>query len=128
MNAIVVENLTKQFSSEPRPAVNRVNFEVAEGAFIVLLGPSGCGKTTLLKTINRLYEPTDGRILIGGKATSTLRVTDLRRGIGYAIQQTGLFPHMRIEQNIAVVPQLLSWDKQRIDQRIDELLDLVSLP
>jgi osmoprotectant transport system ATP-binding protein len=94
----------------------------------VLLGPSGCGKTTLLKMINRLYEPTSGRILVGDADARSLPVTDLRRRIGYAIQQTGLFPHMRIEQNIAVVPRLLGWTKPRIDARIDELLDLVNLP
>jgi osmoprotectant transport system ATP-binding protein len=128
MSAIVVEHLTKQFPREPRPAVNDVSFIVEQGAFVVLLGPSGCGKTTLLKMINRLYEPSSGRILIGDADARSLPVTALRRQIGYAIQQTGLFPHMRIEQNIAVVPRLLGWDKQRIDQRIDELLDLVSLP
>jgi osmoprotectant transport system ATP-binding protein len=101
---------------------------VEDGAFVVLLGPSGCGKTTLLKMINRLYEPTSGRILVGGTDARSLPVTDLRRRIGYAIQQTGLFPHMRIEQNIAVVPRLLCWAKPRIDARIDELLELVNLP
>jgi len=101
---------------------------VQDGTFVVLLGPSGCGKTTLLKMINRLYEPTSGRILVGGADARSLPVTELRRRIGYAIQQTGLFPHMRIEQNIAVVPRLLGWDKPRIDARIDELLDLVNLP
>jgi osmoprotectant transport system ATP-binding protein len=128
MSAIVVENLTKQFPREPRPAVSDVSFTVDEGSFVVLLGPSGCGKTTLLKMINRLYEPTSGRILVGGTDARSLPVTALRRQIGYAIQQTGLFPHMRIEQNIAVVPRLLGWDKGRIDKRIDELLDLVNLP
>ena len=128
MSAIVVENLTKQFPNEPRPAVDQVSFEVEDGAFVVLLGPSGCGKTTLLKMINRLYEPTSGRILVGDADARSLPVTELRRRIGYAIQQTGLFPHMRIEQNIAVVPRLLGWEKPRIDARIDELLDLVSLP
>jgi osmoprotectant transport system ATP-binding protein len=128
MSAIVVENLTRQFPDEPRPAVDQVSFEVEDGAFVVLLGPSGCGKTTLLKMINRLYEPTSGRILVGGVDARSLKATDLRRRIGYAIQQTGLFPHMRIEQNIAVVPRLLGWDQPRIDARIDELLDLVGLP
>ncbi len=128
MNAIIVEDLTKQFPNEPRPAVDHVSFEVDEGAFVVLLGPSGCGKTTLLKMINRLYEPTSGRILMGDADARSLPVTALRRRIGYAIQQTGLFPHMRVEQNIAVVPRLLGWDKQRIDARIDELLNLVNLP
>jgi osmoprotectant transport system ATP-binding protein len=128
MSAIIVEDLAKQFPGEPRPAVDHVGFQVEEGAFVVLLGPSGCGKTTLLKMINRLYEPTSGRILVGGVDARTLKATDLRRRIGYAIQQTGLFPHMRIEQNIAIVPQLLGWDRQRIDERVDTLLELVGLP
>jgi osmoprotectant transport system ATP-binding protein len=128
MSAIVVENLTRQFLNEPRPAVDQVSFEVEDGAFVVLLGPSGCGKTTLLKMINRLYEPTSGRILVGGVDARSLKATELRRRIGYAIQQTGLFPHMRIERNIAVVPRLLGWEQPRIDARIDELLDLVGLP
>src|SRR5215213_5515415 len=128
MSAIVVEKLTRQFLNEPRPAVDQVSFEVEDGAFVVLLGPSGCGKTTLLKMINRLYEPTRGRILIGGVDALGLKATELRRRMGYAIQQTGLFPHMRIEQNIAVVPRLLGWAQPRIDARIDELLDLVGLP
>jgi osmoprotectant transport system ATP-binding protein len=128
MSTIVVEQLTKQFPREPRPAVDQASFEVEDGAFVVLLGPSGCGKTTLLKMINRLYEPSSGRILVGGVDARSLKATDLRRRIGYAIQQTGLFPHMRIEQNIAVVPRLLGWDQPRIDARIDELLELVGLP
>src|SRR3954451_2378705 len=128
MSAIVVENLTRQFPNEPRPAVDQVSFEVEDGAFVVLLGPSGCGQTTLLQMINRLYEPTGGRVLVGGVDARILKVTELRRRIGYAIQQTGLFPHMRIEQNIAVVPRLLGWEKPRIDERIDTLLDLVNLP
>jgi osmoprotectant transport system ATP-binding protein len=128
MSAIVVEHLTKQFPNEPRPAVDQVSFEVDHGAFVVLLGPSGCGKTTLLKMINRLYEPSSGRILVGDVDARSLPVTDLRRRIGYAIQQTGLFPHMRVEQNIAVVPRLLGWAKPRIDARIDTLLELVNLP
>ena len=128
MSAIVVENLSRQFPNEPRPAVDQVSFEGEDGAFVVLLGPSGCGKTTLLKMINRLYEPTSGRILVGGQDARSLKATELRRRIGYAIQQTGLFPHMRIEQNIAVTPRLLGWDQPRIDARIDELLDLVGLP
>ncbi len=126
--AIVVENVSKQFPEASRPAVTRCSFEVEPGQFVVLLGPSGCGKTTLLKMINRLYEPDGGRIMVGGVDVTQLRVTDLRRRIGYVIQQTGLFPHMRIEANIAVVPRLLHWSRDRIDARIDELLDLVGLP
>src|SRR3954447_14847723 len=128
MSAIVVEQLSKQFPREPRPAVDHVSFEVEDGAFVVLLGPSGCGKTTLLKMINRLYEPTGGRILGGGGNALSLKATELGRRVGYAIQQTGLFSHMRIAQNIAVVPRLLGWAQPRIDARIDELLDLVGLP
>jgi osmoprotectant transport system ATP-binding protein len=94
----------------------------------VLLGPSGCGKTTLLKMVNRLIEPTSGLIAIDGIDIRGVNAPELRRQIGYVIQQTGLFPHMRVEENIAVVPKLLGWKKPRIDDRIDELLDLVGLP
>ncbi len=93
----------------------------------MLLGPSGCGKTTLLKLVNRLYEPTRGRITIDGTDIHALPAPALRRRIGYVIQQSGLFPHMRISDNIAVVPKLLKWDKSRIAERVDELLDLVGL-
>jgi osmoprotectant transport system ATP-binding protein len=126
--AIVCEELTKIFPNAAQPAVNRVNFQITSGELVVLLGPSGCGKTTLLKMINRLYEPSSGRILIEGTEVHELPVTGLRRRIGYVIQQVGLFPHMRIEQNIAIVPQLVGWEKDRIDKRVDELLDLVQLP
>jgi osmoprotectant transport system ATP-binding protein len=128
MSIIVAEGLTKQFPSEPRPAVDGVSFAVEPGEFIVLLGPSGCGKTTLLKMLNRLYEPTGGRLLVDGVDARSIPATELRRRIGYAIQQTGLFPHLRIEQNIAVVPRLLGWERPRIEARVDELLDLVGLP
>jgi osmoprotectant transport system ATP-binding protein len=128
MAAIVIENLTKSFPGEARPAVDSVNLHVEAGTFVVLLGPSGCGKTTLLKTINRLYEPTSGRLAVDGADATSIPATELRRRIGYVIQHTGLFPHMRIEQNIAVVPQLLGWEKARIDVRVDELIDLVGLP
>ena len=126
--AIVVENLTKEFPNTSRPSVDRCSFTVEQGQFIVLLGPSGCGKTTLLKMINRLYEPTSGRILVNGTNATEIPVTDLRRQIGYVIQQTGLFPHMRIEDNIAVVPRLLGWNETQISPRIDELLELIGLP
>lgn len=128
MALIIADRLTKTFPGEIRPAVDRVSFEIKQGEFVVLLGPSGCGKTTLLKMINRLYEPTDGRLLIDGVDARSMPATELRRRIGYVIQQTGLFPHLTIEQNIAVVPQLLKWDRRRIEERIDQLLDLVELP
>ncbi len=94
----------------------------------MLLGPSGCGKTTLLKLVNRLYEPTRGRITVDGTDIHALPAPALRRRIGYVIQQSGLFPHLRVSENIAVVPKLLKWDKTRIAERVDELLDLVGLP
>jgi len=93
-----------------------------------LLGPSGCGKTTLLKLTNRLYEPTSGRITVDGDDIRSLPLTALRRRMGYVIQQSGLFPHMRIEDNVAVVPRLLGWKKDRIHARVEKLLDLVGLP
>ncbi len=128
MSAIVTEHVSKRFGREQRPAVDDVSFAADEGALVVLLGPSGCGKTTLLKMINRLYEPTGGKIFVEGTEINDMPATELRRKIGYVIQQTGLFPHMRIEQNIAVVPQMLGWKKEQIDPRIDELLDLIGLP
>jgi osmoprotectant transport system ATP-binding protein len=105
-----------------------VSLAVEPGEFVVLLGPSGCGKTTLLKMVNRLYEPTGGRILLDGRPVSGMSTTALRRGIGYVIQQTGLFPHMRVADNVAVVPKLLGWKRDAIRQRVDELLELVGLP
>ena len=102
-------------------------FEVEAGNFVVLLGPSGCGKTTLLKMVNRLVEPSAGEILFAGKNIRAWDVTALRRQIGYVIQQIGLFPHLTVAQNIAVVPELLGWEKTRIAARVDELLELVQL-
>jgi osmoprotectant transport system ATP-binding protein len=127
-NPIIFDKVTKEFAGTSRAAVRNVTFEVMEGHLVVLLGPSGCGKTTLLKMVNRLYEPTSGRILIDGVEIHDLKLTELRRRIGYVIQQVGLFPHMRIEKNIGVVPKMLGWDKQRVSQRTNELLELVGLP
>src|SRR5207249_11881295 len=90
--------------------------------------PSGCGKTTSLKMINRLVEPTSGRITIDGRDTRSRDVNELRRSIGYVIQQVGLFPHLTVAENIATVPRLAGWDRQRIGARVEELLDLVGLP
>jgi osmoprotectant transport system ATP-binding protein len=108
--------------------VDDCSLTVEEGQLVVLLGPSGCGKTTLLKMVNRIIEPTAGRILVDDTDIQTLPATELRRRIGYVIQQIGLFPHMSVEDNVATVPRLLHWDKARIDGRIDELLNLVNLP
>lgn len=125
---IVFEGVSKSFTDGSIPAVNGVSFRVAAGNMVVLLGPSGCGKTTLLKMVNRLYDPTEGKIWLGGQEIHTLPVNELRRHIGYVIQQVGLFPHMTIRKNIAVVPRLLGWDDQKIDARVEELLDLIGLP
>ena len=123
-----MEGVSKIYPNTPRPAVNDVSLRIAPGELVALLGPSGCGKTTLLKMINRLYEPTSGKIWIDDTEVHDLKAPALRRRIGYVIQQTGLFPHLRIHDNVAVVPELLKWDKRRIEQRVDELLRLVGLP
>ena len=127
-SAIRFEEVTKRFPGGARPAVDRVTLAVDPGEFIVLLGPSGCGKTTLLKMVNRLYDTTSGQILIDDMPIDSMPAPQLRRRIGYVIQQTGLFPHMRVEDNIGVVPKLLGWDKARTTQRVTELLELVGLP
>ncbi|HEX5239751.1 MAG TPA: ABC transporter ATP-binding protein, partial [Candidatus Limnocylindrales bacterium] len=106
---------------------NDLSFEVPAGKICVLVGPSGCGKTTSLKMVNRLIEPSSGRILIGGTDAATRDVIELRRSIGYVIQQVGLFPHQTIGVNVETVPRLLGWDEPRRRGRADELLDLVGL-
>jgi len=125
---ISIRHVSKQYGGAGAAAVNDVSLEIEPGELIVLLGPSGCGKTTLLKMINRLFEPTSGTILIDGRDISAEPAPELRRRIGYVIQQAGLFPHMRVAENVAVVPSLLGWDKQRTAERVDALLDLVGLP
>ncbi|MDQ3929438.1 MAG: ABC transporter ATP-binding protein [Chloroflexota bacterium] len=124
---IAFERVTKRFPSAATPAVDEVSLEVQRGELVVLLGPSGCGKTTLLKLVNRLYEHDAGRILVEGREISTFKATDLRRRIGYVIQSVGLFPHMTVARNIATVPEMLGWDKARINSRVDELLELVGM-
>jgi osmoprotectant transport system ATP-binding protein len=110
------------------PVVDRLSLEVEAGSILALVGPSGCGKTTSLKMINRLIEPSSGEILVNERAIKTVPLTELRRTIGYVIQYVGLFPHMTLEQNIAIVPRLLGWSREKISARVDELLDLVGLP
>jgi osmoprotectant transport system ATP-binding protein len=124
------ERVTKRFDNENggRPAVDDVTLTIKPGELVVLIGPSGCGKTTLLKLINRLYDPTSGVVYVDGTPSQDLPGPELRRHMGYVIQQGGLFPHYTVEQNVAVVPKLLGWDKGRIAARVDELLDLVGLP
>jgi len=128
MSAIVIEHVSRTYGKEPMPAVDDVSLTVEQGTFVTLVGPSGCGKTTLLKMINRLVEPTAGRIWVNGEDSVGVSPTELRRHIGYVIQQTGLFPHMLIEDNIGAVPRLLGWDSARIDERVDEMLALIDLP
>jgi osmoprotectant transport system ATP-binding protein len=123
------EHVTKHYEpGEKGPgAVNDVSFSVPAGQICVLVGPSGCGKTTSLKMVNRLIEPSGGRILIDGRDAAAEDPITLRRRIGYVIQQVGLFPHLTIGDNVAVVPRLLGWDRKRQNQRANELLDLVGL-
>ena len=118
--------VTKYFGE--RMAVDDFTLDVREGELLVLIGPSGCGKTTSLKMINRLVEPDAGRILVDGRDAAEVPAVDLRRHMGYVIQQVGLFPHMNVRDNVAAVPRLLRWDEGRIAERADELLDLVGLP
>jgi len=123
---IKVTNLTKEFNGEK--AVDDISFSVKKGETFVLLGTSGCGKTTTLKMINRLIEPNSGEVRIEGQNVLEQDPTALRKRIGYVIQNIGLFPHYTVEQNIAVVPQLLKWKKQDIRERAHELMELVGLP
>jgi osmoprotectant transport system ATP-binding protein len=124
---IEFRGVNKTYPGSQSPVVQDLSFEVLEGEICVLVGPSGCGKTTSMRMINRLIEPSSGDILIDGEANTAMSQTKLRRRIGYAIQQIGLFPHRTIADNIATVPRLLDWQKDRTSQRVDELLDLVGL-
>ncbi|MFD6066329.1 MULTISPECIES: ABC transporter ATP-binding protein [Amycolatopsis] len=124
---IELENVTKRYPGTREPAVDDFSMVVPAGKIVVFVGPSGCGKTTTMRMINRLIEPTSGRITIGGDDALKLDVDTLRRRIGYAIQQAGLFPHFTVAQNIAVVPGLLGWDKKKVNDRVEEMMDLVGL-
>jgi len=122
---IVFEGVTKLYGQ--KKAVDNLNLAIMPGETCVLIGPSGCGKTTTLRMINRLVEPTTGRILINGEPNDRVPAEELRRQIGYVIQGVGLFEHMTVAQNVGVVPRLLGWPQGRIDERVDELLTLVGL-
>jgi len=126
--AVSIRDLTKRYPGAPGPAVQELSLDVAAGEVVALVGPSGCGKTTTLKMINRLIEPTSGTIQVLGRDQAALPVHELRRSIGYVIQQIGLFPHRTVAANIGVVPGLLGWPKARIAERVAELLALVGLP
>ncbi|MFZ0920211.1 MAG: ABC transporter ATP-binding protein [Candidatus Dormiibacterota bacterium] len=123
---ITFDRVVKRYANSV--AVDHLSLEIKSGETVILVGPSGCGKTTSLKMINRLVEPTEGAILIDDRDTRTYDVNDLRRSIGYVIQQVGLFPHQTVAENIATVPRLLGWTKQRIAARVEELLELIALP
>ncbi|MFF3638948.1 betaine/proline/choline family ABC transporter ATP-binding protein [Streptomyces sp. NPDC002250] len=124
---IELENLTKLYPGSPQPAVDNVTMEIRAGETVIFVGPSGCGKSTTLKMINRLIEPTGGRIRIDGEDVTRIDPVRLRRKVGYAIQSSGLFPHMTVAQNIALVPKMAGWQKGRVRERVEEMLDLVGL-
>ena len=125
--SIEFREVTKQYPGTEEAAVDQLSLEVPAGEICVLVGPSGCGKTTAMRMVNRLIDITSGDILIDGKSVTDRNPSDLRREIGYAIQQIGLFPHQTVGENVATVPKLLGWDKSRIRARVDELLELISL-
>ena len=119
---------TKQYDGTDTPAVDGLSLKVGAGEICVLVGPSGCGKTTAMRMVNRMIDITSGDILVGGRSVKDRDVDDLRREIGYVIQQIGLFPHRTIGDNIATVPRLLGWDKRRVAERVEELIELIGLP
>jgi len=124
---INMEHVTKRYGEGSVASVDDLSLIVPEGSTVALIGPSGCGKTTTMRMINRLIDPTEGKIIVNGEDVTKVDPVILRRHIGYVIQQVGLFPHMTIAQNIAAVPKLLGWDEARIRNRTDELLHLVGL-
>ncbi len=124
---IKLESVTKKFPGMKVPAVKDLNMEVNKGDVCVLVGPSGCGKTTTMKMINRIHEPTGGKILIDGEDALKMNPIKLRLDIGYVIQEIGLFPHMTIEENVATVPNEKKWPKEQTDKKVDEMMTLVGL-
>ena len=124
---IEIRDLTKHFPGAAHPAVDHLTLTVAEGEVCVLIGPSGCGKTTTMRIINRMIEPDGGSVTVAGRDVMRTDPVELRRSIGYVIQQVGLFPHWSIADNIATVPKLLGWDAARIANRVEELLALVGM-
>ena len=124
---IRLEKVSKAFAGSPRPAVDALDLDVPGGSTCVLIGPSGCGKTTTMRIVNRLIEPDRGRIVVADEDVTRSDPVELRRRIGYVIQQVGLFPHMTIAENVATVPQLLGWPADRITRRVEAMLSLVGL-
>ena len=127
MSTIEFDNTTKVYD-DGTVAIENLSFEVEEGTTTVLVGPSGCGKTTTMKLVNRLEDPTEGTVYFEGEDIETLDSIELRRSIGYVIQEIGLFDHMSVAENVATVPELKGWDAEDIDDRVDELLELMDLP
>ncbi|WP_243064772.1 ATP-binding cassette domain-containing protein [Humibacter sp. RRB41] len=126
-SSILLDQVTKRYPGQAKAAVDGITLEIPAGKIVMLVGPSGCGKTTTLKMINRLIEPTAGRIKLGDEDVTSIGGDELRRRMGYVIQAGGLFPHMTVGASIALVPKMLGWSKEKIAHRVDELLDLVSL-
>ena len=124
---IEIRDLVKQFDASARPAIDHLTLTVPAGEVCVLIGPSGCGKTTTMRVINRMIDPDRGSVQVAGRDVMSVDPVELRRSIGYVIQQIGLFPHWSIAQNIGTVPRLLGWDDARIARRVDELLALVGM-
>ena len=122
---ISLRSVSKRFPGARSPAVTDLSLDVAEGETLVLVGPSGCGKTTTMKMINRLEEPTSGRVEVGGRDVMSQDPVRLRRGIGYVIQSVGLMPHRTVEENIATVPRLEGWDTARTSRRVRELAEML---
>ncbi len=125
--AIKLDAVSKSFPGAATPAVTALDLEIPEGEIVALVGPSGCGKTTTLKMINRLIEPTSGSVEVLGKPQDAVPAYELRRSIGYVIQQVGLFPHQTIRRNVGTVPELLGWESAEIRRRVEELVELVGL-
>ncbi len=124
---ISLRDVTKTYSGVDTPAVKDLNLDVANGEILVLVGPSGCGKSTTLRLINRMIEPSSGEIIFDGENVTKSDPNELRRRMGYVIQQIGLFPHRTIAENIAIVPKSLKWPKEKIRARVDELLELTGM-
>ncbi|MBQ6569993.1 MAG: ABC transporter ATP-binding protein [Clostridia bacterium] len=127
MTAVEFKSVNKKFPGTGYKALDDVSIAIDEGEFVTILGSSGCGKTTLIKTVNRIYQPDSGEVYLFGKDVLSEDPVQLRRRIGYVIQQIGLFPHMTVRDNIATIPKILKWDKSRIDTEVDRILSLVRL-
>lgn len=125
--AIEFIDVKKKFKNNDQEILSGINASIEEGSFVTILGSSGSGKTTLLKMVNKIYEPTSGDILFFGESIKDIDTVEHKRRIGYVIQQIGLFPHMKVYENIATVPRILKWNDEKINERVDYLLDLVSL-